>query len=110
MNLKNKDFLTLLDYSPEEIRYLLDLSKDLKEKKRKGISHKYLKDKNVVLLFEKDSTRTRCSFDVGAMDLGMGCTYLGPTGSQMGKKESIADTSRVLSRMYDGIEYRGFGW
>ena len=108
MNLKNKDFLTLLDYSPEEIRYLLDLSKDLKEKKHKGISHKYLKDKNVVLLFEKDSTRTRCAFEVAAYDLGMGCTYLGPTGSQMGKKESIADTSRVLSRMYDGIEYRGF--
>ncbi len=108
MNLKNKDFLTLLDYSPEEIRYLLDLSKDLKEKKRKGIPHKYLKDKNVVLLFEKDSTRTRCAFEVASYDLGMGCTYLGPTGSQMGKKESIADTSRVLSRMYDGIEYRGF--
>lgn len=108
MNLKNRDFLTLLDYSPEEIRYLLDLSKDFKEKKHKGIPHKYLKGKNVVLLFEKDSTRTRCAFEVASYDLGMGCTYLGPTGSQMGKKESIADTSRVLSRMYDGIEYRGF--
>ena len=108
MNLKNRDFLTLLDFSPEEIRYLLDLSKDLKEKKHKGIPHKYLKNKNVVLLFEKDSTRTRCAFEVASYDLGMGCTYLGPTGSQMGKKESIADTSRVLSRMYDGIEYRGF--
>ena len=108
MNLKNRDFLTLLDFSPEEIRYLLDLSKDLKEKKHKGIPHKYLKNKNVVLLFEKDSTRTRCAFEVASYDLGMSCTYLGPTGSQMGKKESIADTSRVLSRMYDGIEYRGF--
>ena len=108
MNLKNKDFLTLLDYSPEEIKYLLDLSKDLKEKKHKGIPHKYLKGKNVVLLFEKDSTRTRCAFEVASFDLGMSCTYLGPTGSQMGKKESIADTSRVLARMYDGIEYRGF--
>ena len=108
MNLKNKDFLTLLDYTPEEIRYLLDLSKDLKDKKHKGIPHKYLKGKNVVLLFEKDSTRTRCAFEVASYDLGMGCTYLGPRGSQMGKKESIADTSRVLSRMYDGIEYRGF--
>ena len=108
MNLKGKDFLTLLDYTPEEIRYLLDLSKDLKDKKRKGIPHKYLKGKNVVLLFEKDSTRTRCAFEVASYDLGMGCTYLGPTGSQMGKKESIKDTSRVLARMYDGIEYRGF--
>ena len=108
MKLKNKDFLTLLDYTPEEIRYLLDLSKDFKDKKLKGIPHKYLKGKNVVLLFEKDSTRTRCAFEVASYDLGMSCTYLGPTGSQMGKKESIKDTSRVLSRMYDGIEYRGF--
>ena len=108
MKLKNKDFLTLLDYTPEEIRYLLDLSKDFKDKKRKGIPHKYLKGKNVVFLFEKDSTRTRCAFEVASYDLGMSCTYLGPTGSQMGKKESIKDTSRVLSRMYDGIEYRGF--
>ena len=108
MNLSGRDFLTLLDYSPEEIRYLLDLSKDFKRKKHEGISHEYLKGKNVVLLFEKDSTRTRCAFEVASYDLGMGCTYLGPTGSQMGKKESIADTSRVLSRMYDGIEYRGF--
>jgi len=108
MDLKRKDFLTLLDYSPEEIRYLLDLSKEFKEKKHKGIPHEYLKGKNIVLLFEKDSTRTRCAFEVAGYDLGMKCTYLGPTGSQMGKKESIADTSRVLSRMYDGIEYRGF--
>jgi len=108
MGLKNKDFLTLLDYTPEEIRYLLDLSKNLKRKKQRGIPHKYLKGKNVVLLFEKDSTRTRCAFEVASYDLGMNCTYLGPTGSQMGKKESIKDTARVLSRMYDGIEYRGF--
>ena len=108
MKLSNKDFLTLLDYTPEEIRYLLDLSKYLKRKKQRGIAHKYLKGKNVVLLFEKDSTRTRCAFEVASYDLGMNCTYLGPTGSQMGKKESIKDTARVLSRMYDGIEYRGF--
>lgn len=108
MNLSGRDFLKLLDYSKEEILYLIDLSKELKRKKHNGESHRYLKGKNVVLLFEKDSTRTRCAFEVGAMDLGMGVTYLGPTGSQMGKKESIADTARVLSRMYDGIEYRGF--
>ena len=108
MNLKGKDFLTLLDYSPREIRYLLDLSKEFKRKKHQGEPHEYLKGKNVVLLFEKDSTRTRCAFEVASYDLGMNCTYLGPTGSQMGKKESIKDTSRVLSRMYDGIEYRGF--
>lgn len=108
MSLKGRNFLTLLDYTPEEIRYLLDLAKDLKKKKHEGIEHKYLKGKNAVLLFEKDSTRTRCAFEVACYDLGMGCTYLGPTGSQMGKKESIKDTARVLGRMYDGIEYRGF--
>ena len=108
VNLSGRDFLKLLDYSKEEIVYLLGLAKALKEKKQNHEPHNYLKGKNVVLLFEKDSTRTRCAFEVGAMDLGMGVTYLGPTGSQMGKKESIADTAQVLSRMYDGIEYRGF--
>lgn len=108
MKLSNKDFLTLLDYTPEEIRYFLDLSKEFKDLKKKGIPHRYLEGKNVVLLFEKDSTRTRCAFEVASFDLGMHCTYLGPTGSQMGKKESIKDTARVLARMYDGIEYRGF--
>lgn len=108
VNLRGRSFLKLLDFTSEEIRYLLDLSKDYKSLKRAGITHKNLEGKNIAILFEKDSTRTRCSFDVGAMDLGMGVTYLGPTGSQMGKKESIADTARVLGRMYDGIEYRGF--
>jgi len=108
MNLKGRNFLKLLDYSTEEIRYLLDTAKKFKQLKKLGISHEYLEGKNVVLLFEKDSTRTRCSFEVATTDLGMNCTYLGPTGSQMGKKESIKDTARVLSRMYDGIEYRGF--
>ena len=108
MNLSGRDFLKLLDYSKEEILYLIELATVLKQKKKINESHRYLYGKNVVLLFEKDSTRTRCAFEVGALDLGMGCTYLGPTGSQMGKKESIADTARVLSRMYDGIEYRGF--
>ena len=108
MNLKGRDFLKLLDYTPEEIRYLLDLSKKFKEMKKKGIRHEYLEGKSVALLFEKDSTRTRCSFEVASYDLGMHCTYLGPTGSQMGKKESIADTARVLAKIYDGIEYRGF--
>ena len=108
VNLRGRSFLKLLDFTTEEIRYLLDLSKDLKALKRSGIVNKTLEGKNVAILFEKDSTRTRCSFEVGAMDLGMGVTYLGPTGSQMGKKESIADTARVLGRMYDGIEYRGF--
>ena len=108
VNLRGRSFLKLLDFTSEEIRYLLDLSKDYKALKRAGIKHKSLEGKNIAILFEKDSTRTRCSFDVGAMDLGMGVTYLGPTGSQMGKKESIADTARVLGRMYDGIEYRGF--
>ena len=108
MTLYGRDFLKLLDYSTEEIRYLLDLSKKLKKMKHEGKSHRYLEGKNIVILFEKDSTRTRCSFEVAGYDLGMNVTYLGPTGSQMGKKESIADTARVLCRMYDGIEYRGF--
>ena len=107
-DLRGRNFLTLLDYTPEEIRYLLDLSKELKDKKRNGIEHKYLKGKNIVLLFEKTSTRTRCAFEVAGMDLGMGVTYLDPGASQMGKKESISDTAKVLGRMYDGIEYRGF--
>ena len=102
-------FLKLLDFTPAEIQQFLDTAADLKAKKKAGIPHKYLEGKNVALLFEKDSTRTRCAFEVAAQDLGMGSTYLGPTGSQMGKKESIADTARVLGRMYEGIEYRGFG-
>ena len=109
MNLKRKSFLKLLDLTNEEMAGLLDLAADLKAKKKAGISHKLHEGKNIVLLFEKDSTRTRCAFEVAGHDLGMGVTYLGPTGSQMGKKESIADTARVLGRMYDGIEYRGFG-
>ena len=109
INLKGKSFLKLLDFSKEEISYLIDLAADLKAKKKAGIPHKLHEGKNVVLLFEKDSTRTRCAFEVAARDLGMGVTYLGPTGSQMGKKESIADTARVLAGMYEGIEYRGFG-
>ena len=108
VNIRGKNFLKLLDYSPEEIRYLLDLSKNFKDMKRAGIPHKYLEGKNIVLLFEKTSTRTRCSFEVAGMDLGLGVTYLDPGSSQMGKKESIADTARVLGRMYDGIDYRGF--
>ena len=108
MNLKGKDLLKLLDFTPEEIGYLIDLAADFKAKKKAGIPHKIHEGKNVVLLFEKDSTRTRCAFEVAAADLGMSATYLGPTGSQMGKKESIADTARVLAGMYDGIEYRGF--
>lgn len=109
MDLKGRDFLKLLDFTPEEIGYLLDLAADLKEKKKKGIPVDTLKGKNVALIFEKTSTRTRCSFEVAAHDLGMGTTYLEPTGSQIGKKESIADTARVLAGMYEGIEYRGFG-
>ena len=109
MNLKGKSFLKLLDLTNEEMAGLLDLAAELKEKKKAGIPHKMHEGKNIVLLFEKDSTRTRCAFEVAGHDLGMGVTYLGPTGSQMGKKESIADTARVLGRMYDGIEYRGFG-
>ena len=108
-NLTNRNFLKLLDYTPEEMNDLLKLAADFKAKKKAGISHKICEGKNVVLLFEKDSTRTRCAFEVAAADLGMSATYLGPSGSQMGKKESIADTARVLGRMYDGIEYRGFG-
>ena len=108
MNLYKRNLLTLLDYTEEEINYLLDLAQDFKKKKHEGIETPYLKGKNIVLLFEKDSTRTRCSFEVAAYDLGMHATYLGPTGSQMGKKESIKDTARVLGRMFDGIEYRGF--
>ena len=108
MNLQGRNFLKLLDYSKEEIRYLLDLSKDFKEKKKNNIPHRYLDGKNIVLLFEKTSTRTRCAFEVAGYDLGMGVTYLEPGSSQMGKKESIEDTARVLGRMYDGIEYRGF--
>ena len=108
-SLKNRSFLKLLDYTPDEMTQLLDLAADLKAKKKAGIPHKLCEGKNIVLLFEKDSTRTRCAFEVAGQDLGMGVTYLGPSGSQMGKKESIADTARVLGRMFDGIEYRGFG-
>lgn len=109
MDLQGRDFLTLLDYTPEEIGYLLDLAADLKAKKKAGIAHDVLRGKNVALIFEKTSTRTRCAFEVAAHDLGMGSTYLDPTGSQIGKKESIADTAQVLSGMFEGIEYRGFG-
>lgn len=109
MKLKNRDFLKLLDFTPAEIEYLIDLAADLKAKKKAGIPHKLCDGKNVALIFEKTSTRTRCSFEVAARDLGMGTTYLDPSGSQIGKKESIADTARVLSGMFDGIEYRGFG-
>ena len=108
-SLKNKSFLKLLDLSPEEISDLLDLAADLKAKKKAGIPHACCAGKNIALIFEKTSTRTRCAFEVAAYDLGMKCTYLDPSGSQIGKKESIADTARVLGRMYDGIEYRGFG-
>ena len=107
-NLTGKNFLKLIDFTSDEVRYLIDLSKDFKSMKRAGVQHKYLEGKNIVLLFEKTSTRTRCSFEVAGSDLGMGVTYLDPAGSQMGHKESIADTARVLGRMYDGIEYRGF--
>jgi len=109
MNLKGRHFLTLKDYTPEEIQYLIDFSAYLKEKKKKGKPVDGLRGRNVALIFEKTSTRTRCSFEVAAHDLGMGTTYLEPSGSQIGKKESIADTARVLGRMYEGIEYRGFG-
>ena len=109
MNLKGRHFLTLKDYTPEEILYLLDLAADLKAKKKAGELHEYYKGKNIALIFEKTSTRTRCSFEVAAHDLGMGSTYLDPKASQIGKKESIEDTARVLGRMYDGIEYRGYG-
>ena len=109
MNLKGRDFLTLLDYTPEEIAYLVDLAAELKAKKKAGVLHDVLRGKNVALIFEKTSTRTRCSFEVAAHDLGMGSTYLDPTGSQIGKKESIADTAQVLCGIFDGIEYRGYG-
>ena len=109
MELKNRNFLKLLDFTPEEITYLLDLAAELKEKKKKGIPHRLCEGKSVALIFEKTSTRTRCSFEVAAHDLGMGTTYLEPASSQIGKKESIADTARVLSGMFEGIEYRGFG-
>lgn len=109
LNLQGRDFLTLRDFTPEEIEYLVELSAELKAKKKQGIVDSPLRGKNVALIFEKTSTRTRCAFEVAAHDLGMGTTYLDPSGSQIGKKESIADTARVLSRMFDGIEYRGFG-
>ena len=109
MDLKGRNFLTLKDFTPDEITYMLDLAADLKEKKKKGIPVDHYKGKNIALIFEKTSTRTRCAFEVAAHDLGMGCTYLDPTGSQIGKKESIADTARVLGRMFEGIEYRGYG-
>ena len=109
MNLKGRNFLKMKDFTAEEIEYLIDLSAELKQKKQQGILHDELRGKNVALIFEKTSTRTRCSFEVAAHDLGMGTTYLDPSGSQIGKKESIADTARVLGRMYEGIEYRGFG-
>ena len=109
MNLQGRHFLTLKDFTPEEIRYFLDVSRELKEKKKKGVVEKPFEGKNIALIFEKTSTRTRCSVEVAAHDLGMGVTYLDPSGSQIGKKESIADTARVLGRMFDGIEYRGYG-
>ncbi len=109
MNLKGRDFLTLKDFTKEEINYLLDLSAEYKDKKKKGILHDDFRGKNIALIFEKTSTRTRCSFEIAAHDLGMGATYLNPKDSQIGKKESIADTARVLSSMFEGIEYRGYG-
>ncbi len=109
VNLKNKSFLKLLDFSPKEISYLLNLSKKLKNEKKRGNGKKKLKGKNIALIFEKTSTRTRCAFEVAAFDEGAEVTYLGPSGSQIGHKESMKDTARVLGRMYDGIEYRGFG-
>ena len=108
-NLKNRSFLKLLDFTPKEIKFLLDLATDLKKAKYTGTERQRLKGKNIVLLFAKDSTRTRCAFEVAALDQGAHITYLGPSGSQMGKKESMKDTARVLGRMYDGIEYRGYG-
>lgn len=109
MDLKGRSFLKLLDFTPEEISYMLDVAADLKDKKKRGIPVDSLRGKNVALIFEKTSTRTRCAFEVAAHDLGMGTTYLDPAGSQIGKKESIADTARVLGRMFEGIEYRGYG-
>lgn len=109
MNLKGRSFLKIMDFSAEEIGYLLDMAAELKAKKKAGVAHELCRGKNIALIFEKTSTRTRCAFEVAAHDLGMGTTYLDPSGSQIGKKESIADTARVLGRMYEGIEYRGFG-
>jgi len=109
ISLKNRSFLKLLDFSPEEIRYLLDLSAQLKKAKKSGTEQQHLKGKNIALIFEKTSTRTRCAFEVAAFDQGAQITYLGPSGSQIGQKESMKDTARVLGRMYDGIEYRGYG-
>lgn len=109
MTLKGRNFLTLKDYTPEEITYLINLAQELKDQKKRGVLHNTLQGKNIVLIFEKTSTRTRCSFEVAAYDLGMHVTYLDPSVSQFGGKESVADTARVLGRMYDGIEYRGFG-
>ncbi|WP_246578179.1 ornithine carbamoyltransferase [Clostridium frigoris] len=108
-NLRNRNFLTLMDFTPKEINYFLDLARDLKKAKYAGTEQQNLKGKNIALIFEKSSTRTRCAFEVGALDQGAHVTYLGPTGTQIGKKESVADTARVLGRMYDGIEYRGYG-
>ncbi len=108
-NLRNRHFLKLLDFSPEEIGFLLDLSRDLKKAKYAGVEQKRLAGKNIALIFEKASARTRCAFEVAALDQGAHVTYLGPSGSQMGAKESMKDTARVLGRMYDGIQYRGFG-
>lgn len=109
MNLKGRHFLKLKDYTPEEILYLVDLAQRLKKEKKQGIAHAHLTGKNIALIFEKTSTRTRCAFEVAAHDLGMHATYLDPSASQIGKKESIRDTARVLGRMFDGIEYRGYG-
>lgn len=109
MDLKNRSFLKLLDHTPEEIGGLIDLAAELKAKKKAGIPHRLCEGKSIALVFEKNSTRTRCAFEVAAADLGMHCVYLDPNSSQMGKKESIADTARVLGRMFDGIEYRGYG-
>lgn len=109
MNLQGRHFLKLLDFTPAEMEYLLDLAADLKAKKKAHIPHRLHEGKNIALVFEKTSTRTRCAFEVAGYDLGMHCTFLDPSASQMGKKESIADTARVLGRMFDGIEYRGFG-
>lgn len=109
MDLKGRDFLKLLDFTGEELAELIDLSARFKQMKNSGIAHRYCEGKNIALIFEKTSTRTRCSFEVAARDLGMGTTYLDPSGSQIGRKESAADTARVLSSIYDGIEYRGYG-
>ena len=109
MNFKNRHFLTLLDYTPEEITALLDLAAELKARKKAGIPHRLCEGKNIALIFEKTSTRTRCAFEVAAADLGMHPVYLDSKSSQLGKKESIADTARLLGRMFEGIEYRGYG-